>query len=122
MHEEVNTNRVDMFYFSTFNIGKNKELSMILKTILALSHGNATVKHGFSINKNMANVNISQESIVAQCLVKDHIIANNLTLSTTKISKEMLVSVKQLQVKFAEHLEEKRHEQQIQKRVTSKGH
>ena len=70
MHEEVNTNRdaftsfnkendrVDMFYFSTFNIGKCKELSMILKTILALSHGNASVEHGFSINKNMANVNV----------------------------------------------------------------
>ena len=106
MHEEVNTNRdafasfneendrFDMFYFSTFNMGKYKELSIILKTILALSHGNASVERGFSVNKNMANVNISQESSVAQCLVKDHVIADNLTLSTTKISKEMLVSVK----------------------------
>ena len=82
MHEKVNTNcdtftsfskendRLDTFYFSTVNIGKYKELSMILKTILTLSHGNASVEHGFNINKNLVDVNLSQKSIIAQCLVR----------------------------------------------------
>ena len=82
MHEKVNTNcdtftsfskendRLDAFYFSTVNIGKYKELSMILKTILTLSHGNALVEHGFNINKNLVDVNLSQKSIIAQCLVR----------------------------------------------------
>ena len=52
---------------------------MILKTILTLSHGNTSVERGFSINKNLVDVNTSQESIIAQHLVKDHMIANNLT-------------------------------------------
>ena len=90
MLEEVNTNRnaftsfnkendrLDTFYFSTVNISKYKELSMILKTILTLSHGNASVELGFSINKDLVDFNMSQESIIAQLLVKDHIIANNL--------------------------------------------
>ena len=51
---------------------------MILKTILTLSHGNASVELGFSINKDLVDFNMSQESIIAQLLVKDHIIANNL--------------------------------------------
>ena len=82
MHEKVNTicdaftsfskenDRLDTFYFSTVNIGKYKELSMILKTILTLSHGNASVEHGFSINKNLVDVNLSQKSIIALCLVR----------------------------------------------------
>ena len=43
---------------------------MILKTILTLSHGNASVEHGFSINKNLVDVNLSQKSIIALCLVR----------------------------------------------------
>ena len=76
MLEEVNTNRnaftsfnkendrLDTFYFSTVNISKYKELSMILKTILTLSHGNASVELGFSINKDLVDFNMSQESII----------------------------------------------------------
>ena len=56
----------------------------------------------------------------------DNMIANNLTPSTTEISKEMLAYVKWSPMRYAKHLEEKRQErltseQQIQK-VTSKGH
>ena len=51
---------------------------MILKTILTLSLGNASVERGFNINKTMLDINMSQESIIAQCLVKDHMIADNL--------------------------------------------
>ena len=77
MPEEVNTNgdpftsfnkendRFDTYYFCTVNIGKYKELSMILKTILTLCHGNASVECGFSINKNLEDVNMNQESIIA---------------------------------------------------------
>ena len=95
---------------------------MILKTILTLSHGNASVERGFSINKNLVDVNMSQESIIAQRMVKDHMIANNLTPSTTEISKEMLASVKRSRMRYAEHLQEKRqekltNEQQIQKEL-----
>ena len=67
-------------------------------------------------------VNMSQESITAQRLVKEHMIANNLTLSTTEISKEMLASVKRSRMRYAEDLDEKRqekltNEQQIQKEI-----
>ena len=76
MHEDVSTNRDefksfskendrhDTFFFSTVNIGNYKELSMILKAILALSHGNASMERGFSINKNPLDLNMSQESIL----------------------------------------------------------
>ena len=103
MYKEVNTNCdaftsfkkendiLDMFYFSTLNIGKCKELSMILKAILTLSHRKASVECGFSINKNLVDINMSQESIITKRLVKDHMIANNLTPSTTEISRNVII-------------------------------
>ena len=48
------------------------QLYMILKTILTLSHESASVEHGFNRSKT------NQESIIAQSLVKDHMIAKNL--------------------------------------------
>ena len=48
------------------------QFSLILKIILTLSHTSASVEHGFNINK------MSEESIIPQSLVKDHMIARNL--------------------------------------------
>ena len=132
MQEEVNISRdaftsfnkvndgLDAPYFFTVNISKYKELSMILKTILTLRQGNASFERRFSIYKNLVDLNMSQESIIAQRLFKDHMIANSLTPSTTEISKEMLASFKRSRIRYAEHLGEKRqgklkNEQQIQK-------
>ena len=134
MQEEVNISRdaftsfnkvndgLDAPYFFTVNISKYKELSMILKTILTLRQGNASFERGFSIYKNLVDLNMSQESIIAQRLFKDHMIANSLTPSTTEISKEMLASFKRSRIRYAEHLGEKRqgklkNEQQIQKEL-----
>ena len=43
---------------------------MILKTILTLSD-----ERGFNVNKNLLDVNMSQELITAQRLVKDYMTA-----------------------------------------------
>ena len=51
------------------------EFAMILETVLTVSHRNASVECGFSIIKNLWNVNMSQASIMAQCLVKGHTVA-----------------------------------------------
>ena len=45
---------------------------MILKTTFTLSHQSASVELGFNINKT------NQEPIIAQSLVKDHMIVKNL--------------------------------------------
>ena len=48
---------------------------MILETVLTVSHRNGSVECVFSIIKNLWNVNKSQASIMAQCLVKGHTVA-----------------------------------------------
>ena len=47
----------------------------MIKVILTLSHGEASVEHGFNINKSVLKVNITEESIVSKKLVRDHMLA-----------------------------------------------
>ena len=70
----------------TIGLDKYKELKYVMKVILTLSHGQESVEHGFSINKSVLKVNITEESIVSKKLVRDHIIANKLEPHTVPIS------------------------------------
>ena len=67
--------KLDVFYFQTIGLDKYKELRYVMKVILTLSHGKASVEHGFSINKSVLKVNITEESIVSKKLVRDHMVA-----------------------------------------------
>ncbi|KAK3788927.1 hypothetical protein RRG08_010176 [Elysia crispata] len=44
----------------------------IVKDLLLLSHGQASVERGFSINKECSDVNLSEKSLVARRQIKDH--------------------------------------------------
>ena len=41
--------------------------------VLCLSHGQAQVEGGFSINKDLAGLNFSEDSIVSRRVVEDHL-------------------------------------------------
>ena len=43
--------RIDNFYFSTIQITKYQEILFVLKLLLILSHGQASVERGFSLKK-----------------------------------------------------------------------
>ena len=43
--------KLDVFCFETIGLDKYKELKYVMKVILALSHGQASVERAFSINK-----------------------------------------------------------------------
>ena len=85
--------KLDVFYFQTIGLDKYKELKYVMKVILTLSHGQASVERGFSINKSVLKVNITEESIVSKKLVRDHIIANKLEPHTVPISNQLICSV-----------------------------
>jgi hypothetical protein len=46
---------------------------MVIRLILTLSHGNATVESGFSINKAVLVENMLEELVIAQRVVYDAI-------------------------------------------------
>ena len=45
----------------------------LVEKLLLLSHGQATAEHGFSINKEVEMCNMTEDTIVAQRLICDHV-------------------------------------------------
>jgi hypothetical protein len=67
-------NRIDNLYHSFLaNSPQYTNLWPIVKLILSLSHGQASVERGFSINKELVVENQKESSLIARRLVTDHI-------------------------------------------------
>ena len=47
---------MDKFFFSAVKVQNYKNLAFILKIVLTLSHGQAAVERGFSVNKAVLDV------------------------------------------------------------------
>ena len=52
---------------------ESKELKEVVKLVLMLSHGNATVESGFCVNGDLLVENMNEDSIVAQRVVYDEL-------------------------------------------------
>ena len=55
------------------NTDPYQKLFKVLQLLLVLSHGEASVERGFSVNKEVEVENLANQSLVAQRLVCDHI-------------------------------------------------
>ena len=66
--------RLDTLYYR-YMFGKDefKAAWDFISKLLVISHGQASVERGFSINKHASFVNQSEDSLVARRIVRDHI-------------------------------------------------
>ena len=53
--------------------GRFQKIWPVIKKLLVLSHGQASVERGFSANKQCNDVNLQKESLVARRIIKDHV-------------------------------------------------
>ena len=101
------------------------ELWGFCQKILLLSHGQATVERGFSINKEVETVNLKEDTVIAQRLVCDFVAVCG-GVANVPLTKELLTSVGSARSKYREHLDlEKRKSQgaaQGQKRKAAEEH
>ena len=67
-------NGLDNFYFSTIQICNYQKLSLVLKLLLTLSHGQALVERGFSLNNNILKTNTCPKIVIAKRLITDHMV------------------------------------------------
>ena len=88
------TTRLDYFFFRQLDVSKYDKLSLIMKMIFTLSHGQASVERRFSINKLILTENMKSESIVSRRIVKDHMLSKKLQPDTKNMPNSMLKSVK----------------------------
>ena len=89
-------------------VGRSEVLSFILKIILIMSHGQASVERGFSLNDSMKQTNIAPETIISKRLIKDYILANKITLDKVDITRDMIKAYTKSYMLYVQHLEEER--------------
>lgn len=102
------SSRVDTLLYE--HMAGDKQLTKVWRVIellLLMSHGQATVERGFSVNKEVAVENLSERSFIAQRIIHDHIESVE-GLANVKISKQLLMSSAGARQKYLSYLEEQK--------------
>lgn len=103
--------RLDVFYWKYITgIKSVDKLAEILKIVLTLSHGQAAVERGFSVNKSLLVENLSTSSLISQRIVHDHLTSNNLSSEDFEICGKLRKSVRSARSKYDQYLADKRKE------------
>ena len=76
------------FFFNIIGVQKYDKFAFIIKVILTISHGQAAIERGFSLNKTILDVNMKKESIVARKLIRDYMLTNRIQPHTIDINNE----------------------------------
>ena len=102
-------NRLDTFYYELLGRHKDfQELWHVMKLILVLSHGNAAVESGFSINEEMLVENLHEDSLVGQRIVFDAIQNAGDDVMSVNIDKRLLQFVRSARARWEEALKAKK--------------
>lgn len=96
--------RLDDFFFHDLPTSIPAELSSILKLVFTLSHGQASVERGFSVNNIVLKTNMKPESITARKIIIDHMRSKELQPHTLPINRKLLRSVNLSRQRYSEYL------------------
>jgi len=108
--------RVDVLFYEHMNdVTEYKNVWCILHYLLLLSHGQASVERGFSINKEVSEQNMSEETLVAKRCIKDHIKSIG-GLQCVTVTKELLQYAKTARQSYHNHLEQSKVEKERRKK------
>ena len=75
---------------------------------MVLSHAQAVVERGFSLNDEILIENVKSESLITQRCVKDFMIANNYSSYNVPITKKRMENVKSSSQRQKAYLEEQK--------------
>jgi hypothetical protein len=100
--------RLDSFYAALLqNDSDFADLWSVVKLVLTLSHGNASVEAGFSVNGDLLVENMLEESVVAQRQVYDGVLSLG-GVTAVPITKSMIQFVRASRTRYEEHLAKKK--------------
>ena len=99
--------RVDTLFFECMANESYKSLFSVVKLILILSHGQATVERGLSVNKKVEVKNMKEHTLVAQRIVCDPVNSVGGVLKT-ELSKPLLLLVKMSRQRYEKYLDQER--------------
>lgn len=97
---DVKLHRLDVVFFEHLNDKEEyKELWSVICRLLTLSHGQAVVERGFSINKDTMVANQSENSLIARRSIKDHLSFVN-GIENFKVTGDLLKSCTQARARY----------------------
>ena len=103
------TDRIDSFYAGIMSESASyKDCWEIFKFVFTLSHGQASIERGFSINKELLVENLQEESIVCQRMVYDHVNCSGESITEVPMTNALLKSCKLAYSRYAAALQEKK--------------
>ena len=100
------SDQLDNFFFQKVSIQNYKTLSFVVRLVLTLSQGQASVERQFSVNSQVLDNNMQVMSIVVWKHLINHMKANQLTPHSIDISKYLLLFVKRASTIYRIYLEE----------------
>ena len=103
----LSTDRLDELFSTHMNTEPYQRLFKVVQLLLVLSHGQASVERGFSVNKELEVENLSNQSLVAQRLVCDHVKAVDGILNVP-ITQALLTSCASARKRYERYLDEQR--------------
>jgi len=107
--------RLDDFYSKFLGMPEEhySELWDVIKFCLILSHGQATVESGFSVNKQMLVENLSEDTLVAKRRVHEAVQAAG-GLQQITITPSMMTSVRAARARYHEYLDSEKEKKVVQ--------
>ena len=81
-----------------------KSSQLLVKIVLTLSNGQASVECSFTFNKSVLNYNITEDSIVAKKAIRDHMLSNGLEPQSIVISNQLVWFVSGACQKYQDYL------------------
>ncbi|XP_063230592.1 uncharacterized protein LOC134535429 [Bacillus rossius redtenbacheri] len=108
--------RLDLFYVQVMvESGKSfPSLLLFIKHLLILSHGNAALERGFSVNSDCLVENQTEDSLIAQRIVYDAVM-NSKGVQHVQITKSLIHYARNSCARYKEHLESKRKKVEAEK-------
>ncbi|KAK8788935.1 hypothetical protein V5799_021289 [Amblyomma americanum] len=111
---------LDEFYLELLKVDY-KHLWKVVRLLLVLSHGQATVERGFSVNRQVSVENLKEISYVSQRIVYDAVSKAGGILNIV-ITKELRRSVLAAHNRYRTYLEGKKKEAIEQSKASKRGH
>ena len=109
--------RLDVFYADIMHgNSKFKSCWNVFKLIFTVSHGQASVERGFSINKELLTDNLEEVSLISQRIVYDYIHESGMSITEIPISNELLKSCKLAHSRYSNSLALKRQQKDKESR------
>ena len=102
----VSTSRLDELLFDTMaNNSSTHKLWSCMKMLLLLSHGQASVERGFSVNKQIELDNLGEDTFVAKGIICDHVTSVGGLQNIDASDKHLLLAASSARQKYLSYLE-----------------